>query len=182
MFDGRPSSAGSIKYSADVDIQFHPHYPPSKVRLNFTRLNGADVVLGTVFLVLNGIGLDFASNTIRFPEVSAHLRHELNNGSPSPESEASVHRKVNMEAFRNEDRRGTHPYRGGKTYNLRFKGRQEAENPNLIKMSSPRERSKLTREVNSNTELSLTEKGTGVTKWFRTTVLTVPTFQKSHGH
>ena len=69
MFDGRPSASGSIKYYIEADIQFHAAYPLIKADLIITRLNGADVVLGTSFLSKQGIALDFGKGQIRLPEV-----------------------------------------------------------------------------------------------------------------
>jgi len=52
MFDGSVSSAGPISHYLDIGIQPHAKYPPIESRLNVTKLHGADIVLGSNWMIL----------------------------------------------------------------------------------------------------------------------------------
>jgi len=64
MFDGSVSSAGLISHYLDIGIQPHAKYPPIESRLNVTKLHGADIVLGSNWMIRHGIRLDLAKRTI----------------------------------------------------------------------------------------------------------------------
>ena len=64
MFDGSVSSAGLISHYLDIGIQPHANYPPIESRLNVTKLHGADIVLGSNWMIRHGIRLDLAKRTI----------------------------------------------------------------------------------------------------------------------
>ncbi len=81
MFDGNVSSAGLISHYLDVGVQPHAEYPPIESRLNTTKLHGADIVLGSNWMIRHGVNLDLAKRTI---SLDAPSRVSPSFSQPSP--------------------------------------------------------------------------------------------------
>ena len=64
LFDGRPTSAGPITHYADFKIRLSPKQESVRLKANVTKLHGADIVLGSLWMAENGIHIDLPNYTV----------------------------------------------------------------------------------------------------------------------
>jgi hypothetical protein len=64
LFDGNASSAGLITQYIDFNIRVHPSHASVPIRVNITKLCGADLVLGSMWMTKNGANIDLPSSTL----------------------------------------------------------------------------------------------------------------------
>ena len=78
LFDGSPSSAGPLTSYVDLPLMFSTSQVPISTRFNVTKLQGADIVLGSRWMSKHRVSLDLASRKVTF------LGNNLADDTPVP--------------------------------------------------------------------------------------------------